>query len=274
MTEALQDARRLAPLRYEIFVQGSYANDTNIRGDGDVDLVIQLNLPLEEQLHELTPDEKHEFWKSYESTDYGWEEFREDVLGVLRRRYFVHAGRKCVGIHDLDSLLRLPADVLPAIEYRRYRAFPSLAGEEYDEGVFFRDLGDPQQRAITNFPKLHLTNGRAKNRRTGGRFKEVIRVSKNARLHESAGIAKGVAPSYFVECLLYNVPDKIYRASLSGAYVAAWRWLLEHLPEIRTFRCQNELVDIFGDLPDQWDLPAAETLIRALNTQWQQWRCP
>jgi hypothetical protein len=274
LTEALQDARPLAGLRYEIFVQGSYANDTNIRRDSDVDLVVQLNLPIEEQIHELDPIETDEFWTSYAITEYGWEEFRDDVLRSLRQRYFVHEGKKCVGIQDIDSLFRIPADVLSAIEYRHYHAFPSLAGEVYDEGVFFRDLGDSQQRAITNYPKQHLKKGREKNQQTGGRFKEVVRVSKNARLHESAGIAKGSAPSYFVECLLYNVPNQIYDASLSGAYAGAWKWLLDNLPKVRTFRCQNELVDIFGVLPDQWDLRPAEALVTALNEQWHHWRCP
>ena len=39
---ALHGSRHLAGLDYEVFLQGSHANDTNIRGDSDVDIVVML----------------------------------------------------------------------------------------------------------------------------------------------------------------------------------------------------------------------------------------
>jgi predicted nucleotidyltransferase len=263
LTEALSDARRLAKVPYEVYVQGSYANDTNIAGDSDVDLVIQLKLPFEEQLRDLTPPEVVLFFEVYGPTDYGWDEFRQDVIDTLRDRYWVHEGNKCIDITDVDSLLRVPADILPAIEYRHYRAFPGLAGELYDEGVFFRD---GKGRAIRNFPKQHLANGRVKNRSTGGRFKEIVRTVKNARRHESAGLEGGTAPSYFIECLLFNVPDDVYRRPLVVAYRNCLDWLLA--AEISSFPCQNTLVDLFGTGPDQWNTGSARRLLECLDQQW------
>lgn len=267
--DALDNAKLLEDLGVEIFVQGSYANGTNVRKDSDVDLVVQLKLPLEEDVDRLNPEETELFYQHYGPTDYGWEEFREDVLRSLREKFFVREGNKCIDITDMDSLLRVPADILPAIEFRRYLAFPSLAGEVYEEGVFFRDGNG---HVIVNFPKQHLANGKAKDWMTGGRFKQVIRVFKNARRHETAGIEKETAPSYFLECLLYNVPNTAFWAPLSDAYRNCLTWLTAHRGTFDDFRCQNGLVDLFGDGPDRWSTAEAEGLLGALSNQWDTWQ--
>lgn len=268
LSDSLDHAERLEYLNVEIYVQGSYANGTNVRKDSDVDLVVQLKLPLEEDVSRLTPSEVERFYQHYGQTDYGWEEFREDVLRSLREGFFVKEGNKCIDITDVDSLLRVPADILPAIEFRRYLAFPSLAGEIYKEGIFFRDSSG---QAIVNFPKQHLANGKAKDAATGGRFKQVVRVFKNARRHETVDIDKEVAPSYFIECLVYNVPNRFFRTSLRAAYTNSMEWLRAHSAELGSFRCQNELVELFGPGEDQWSTDSARRLIQALSDQWKNW---
>jgi Nucleotidyltransferase domain len=269
LRDALDHAKLLENLDVEIFVQGSYANNTNVRKDSDVDLGAQLKLPLEEDVRRLTRPEVKLFYQYYGETYYGWEEFREDVLRSLRERFFVGEGGKCIDITDMDSLLRVPADILPAIEFRRYSSFPSLAGEVYEEGVFFRDASG---HAIVNFPKQHLANGKKKDRETGGRFKQVVRVFKNARRHATARIDKDTAPSYFLECLLYNVPNNFFRTSLIDAYRNCLNWLKDHQGEFADFPCQNKLVKMFGTGQDQWSTASAENLIRALSNQWDTWR--
>jgi hypothetical protein len=131
---------------YEIFGQGSRVNNTYIEHSSDIDLVLMLKAPLESN----------------------WEEFRDDVLAVLGESYAVRMGRRCVNVDDPDSLFGEMVDILVATEYR-------LPGEQ---GVFFRDQ---EGRAIVNFPKQHRRNGDAKDRRTGGRFKEVVRAVKLVR---------------------------------------------------------------------------------------------
>jgi predicted nucleotidyltransferase len=267
LEDALQHAKRLEECDYEIFLQGSYANDTNISGTSDVDLVIQMKVPFEENIASLDGNSRKNFFERYESTLYGWEDFREDVLATLRERYFVHEGDKCIDIRDWDSLARVPADILPAVEYRDYKGFPALGEEIYEEGVFFRDSrGNP----IINYPKQHLRNGRRKNRATGGRFKQIIRVVKHARNRagERDMVDPATASSYFVECLLYNVPDAKFRTSLPAAFEDCLAWLDEyrrdHPQRFGAFCCQNGLVNLFGDRSDQWSRRAAHGLIEAL----------
>jgi len=268
LRDALNHAKLLQDLDMEIYVQGSYANATNVRKDSDVDLVVQLKLPLEEDVRRLTRRETDLFYQYYGKTEYGWEEFREDVIRSLRKRFFVREGNKCIDITDVDSLLRVPADILPAIEFRRYSAFPSLEGEVYEEGVFFRDASG---HAITNFPKQHRVNGKEKDRATGGRFKQVVRVFKNARRHATARIDKDIAPSYFIECLVFNIPNASFRAPLAEAYRNCLEWLNGQLGKFGDFQCQNKLVKLFGADQDQWSTASAQNLVQALDSQWGAW---
>jgi hypothetical protein len=263
LEDALRYGRRLAGKDFEIFVQGSYANETDIRGSSDVDLVIQMRLPFEEDIDVLDQAARERFHKKYGETFYGWFEFREDVLATLRERFFVHEGNKCVDIKDWDSVPRIPADIVPAIEFRKYIAFPALDEEVYEEGVFFRDShGTP----IINFPKQHLAMGRSKDRQTGGRFKQVVRVFKNAR-KRCPGTSVEDAPSYFVECLVYNIDNDVFRRPLPEAYPACVRWLYKRRHRFAGLRCQNGMIDLFGRRGHQWDVEPAQQLITALNDQ-------
>ncbi|WP_127507785.1 nucleotidyltransferase domain-containing protein [Actinoplanes solisilvae] len=267
LRDALTYARRLRERPYEIFLQGSYANGTNIGQTSDVDLVVMLQLPFEEDVEALDAAGRNNFERRYEEDFYGWEDFRQDVLSALRESHFVDPGYKCVGIRDWDSLLRVPADILPALEFRRYSDFPTPVTEVYHQGVFFRD-GDG--RSITNFPKQHRVNGNDKDFRTGRRFKQVVRVAKHLRgLAKEQGLLDGItAPSYLIECLLYNVPDEVYRAALPDAAGGALDWLAHCCrtdPEaFAALPCQNELNDLFGDGPDQLDTVNAGRFLATL----------
>jgi hypothetical protein len=270
LREALQYADRLDERPYEVFLQGSYANNTTIAQSSDVDLVVMLNLPFEENVEQLDRTGLDNFADRYEETFYGWEEFREDVLASLREQYFVHEGNKCVDIRDWDSLVRVPADILPAIEYRWYSDFPVPGVEIYEQGVFFRNRdGLP----IVNFPKQHRRNGNTKNLFTGGRFKQVVRVAKHARREavDREEFPPGAAPSYYIECLFFNVPDDEYRTALPQAYCNAVTWLdtcrRDRPDEFADLSCQNGLVPLFGPGPDQWEIKDAEKLIGALRAR-------
>jgi hypothetical protein len=143
-------------------------------------------------------------------------------------------------VDDPGSLFGEMVDVLVAVEHGR-------------GGVFFRDL---EGRPIVNFPKQHRLNGNAKDARTGGRFKDAVRAAKRAR--PAAGLAD--APSYLLECLLFNVPDDVYR---SGDPLA---WL-RRCPrsDLAAMLCQNGVNRIFGPGPDQWEPGTAARIIDVLS---------
>jgi hypothetical protein len=139
-----------------------------------------------------------------------------------------------------------------------------LVATEYGAGgVFFRDR---EGRPIVNFPRQHRINGDRKDRSTGGRFKEVVRLAK--RLKKLTGRAESI-PSYLLECLLYNVPDDVYRtSSAEDAYRGALEWLRWcHHTDPAAFAalpCQNGINRLFGPGPDQWTPGEVGTIITVL----------
>jgi len=95
---------------------------------------------------------------------------------------------------------------------------------------------------------------------------------KNARTLcvERRLLADGVAPSYFIECLLHNVPGNLFQASLPDTYVA----VVNHLysSTLVGFTCQNGQTPLFGPTPEQWDEERARQLVAALVQLWNNWR--
>jgi predicted nucleotidyltransferase len=77
---------------YEVYLQGSYKNDTNIRGDSDVDVVVQLNATFGRDLAVLPENQKRLYEAAHSSATYLWDNFRKDVLQALRSYYGTRAG--------------------------------------------------------------------------------------------------------------------------------------------------------------------------------------
>ncbi len=56
--------------------------------------------------------------------------------------------------------------------------------------------------------------------------------------------SKDGAPSYFIECLLHNVPDHLFARKLAPTYVGILDWL--ETAKIEGFQCQNGQAPLFG----------------------------
>jgi hypothetical protein len=132
------------------------------------------------------------------------------------------------------------------------------------EGIAF--FTQNEQRQIINYPKLHYENGCNKNspNRTNGWFKATVRVLKNARskLGDDKILHEKLAPSYFVECLPYNVPNSRFGSSWQSTYYNVLNWLAT--ADFNDFVCQSEQTYLFGTSPEQWNTNDAKTLVKKL----------
>ncbi len=261
---------------FEIYLQGSYKNTTNIRGDSDVDVVVQLNQVFEPETSELSLSEQILFTQTFLPTLYNWWDWRSDVLGALEADYgwsnVDDTGNKSLKLKKGSG--RLAADIVPCLQYRHYQHFRSIF-EPFVEGIKFYTR--QENRSVINYPKLHYENGVVKNSltHTNGWYKPVVRLFKNARtrLVEQGLITKDVAPSYFLECLLYNVPNEKFGQSYQLSYLQIVLWLMEYIQDASSslFLCQNEQMPLFGDIPEQWSTENAKELITALIYLWMEW---
>jgi hypothetical protein len=94
----------------------------------------------------------------------------------------------------------------------------------------------------------------------------MVRIFKNARTYlvDQGTISDDLAPSYFLECLLYNVPDDNFGGSLQDTFVAAFNWLWKAV-KVDSLLCQNRQLKLFGDTPELWDVAKAKQFLEALR---------
>lgn len=272
---ALNASSELKQINFDKYLQGSYKNSTNIRGESDVDIVIQLNKIYNPDISGLSTQQQAIYNASSNTATYTLSEFKGAVIVALET-YFdkshISEGDKCIKI-DRDSN-RLDADVIVCNQYRKYKRFISYDDLDFIEGIlFFNKSG----RKIISYPKEHYDNGVNKNStyKTNGWFKPTVRIFKNARTHliNNGIIDEKLAPSFFVECLLYNVPDRLFGSSYSNTYVESVNWLQSALSNdnYQNFVCLDEQFQLFGHLPGQWDRDNAHEFIINLVNLWNNW---
>lgn len=197
---ALAASAKLKGRGYRVVLQGSYRNNTNVRGESDVDVGVVCS---DTYFYELPAGREAPSFGITPAT-YFYAEFKNDV-GAALTNYFgagaVSRGNKAFDVKETSY--HVEADVAPFFEHRRFDA----AGG-FDEGVeLIPDNGVPDR--VINWPEQHYRNGVAKNQATGMRFKAMVRVLKSLRneMVEAGVAAAGPAIGFLIECLVWNVPN-------------------------------------------------------------------
>jgi hypothetical protein len=252
----------------EVFLQGSYKNDTNVYGDSDVDIVLCHTGAFYKDLSRLSPDDQRASDAAFGgAVTYGYADFKRDATTYITRLYNnVNAGKKALYTPGGNSGRR-NADVLIASQFRRYYEFKSWQNQRYDEGVCFFPAGGPM---IENFPKLHSDNCTTKHQNTKSYFKPMVRIFKNMRntMIGKGLLADGVAPSYFIEGMLYNVPNDKF----GGPYQLTWINCFNHIVTADRDKlvCANYMHWLVRDSsPTSWPVANFNTFIAALKKYWE-----
>jgi hypothetical protein len=201
----------------EVFLQGSYGNDTNVWADSDVDIVLKHRGAYYRELSQLPKDQQTRYENENAGmASYGYVEFKAHAEGYLKQLYKgVQIGKKAVFVPGNNG--RRNADILICQQFRRYTSYET-ENIRYEEGVAFFSGGN----RIDNFPKQHSANLTSKHQATKNKFKPVVRVLKNMRnsMIEKKLLVDGVAPSYFIEGMLWNVPDDKFTGDYQDIFVA------------------------------------------------------
>ena len=249
--DALTDDDRLSEFRYGVFLQGSYKNNTNLRKDSDVDLVVRLDYKLNPTITGLSGKQLQESI-AHQAAHKHWRSFRRLALRVMRDKFgdAVTSGRKTIKLAKGE--LHAHADLVVTLSYKD------------GIGLYLPD----EQRWIVSYPQQHYNQGQEKEEATGNRFKRTVRMFKVARNHLIGmnALARDDAPSYFIECLLYNVPDQLFKQKLAPTYTGILDWL--ETARIKKFKCQNGRVPLFGQGLEQWTADKARALVKAMRELW------
>jgi hypothetical protein len=253
---------------FNVFLQGSYKNDTNVYGDSDVDVVICTDDVYYSDVSSLTDEDRRAYEAGWVRAEYQLENFKQDVTSWLIKKYgsALKVGTKALYIEGNGP--RRNADVVVAAQFRRYSKFRSDLDKELETGICFFL---PNGTRIENFPKQHLASCTTKNQATNW-FKRTVRTFKNLRnnLIERGVMQDGVAPSYFLEGLLYNVPIERFGGSYSANFNDTLNWLVQ--ADRSKFVCANDLFYLFHPFsPVTWRVENCVTFLNAVVRQRDNW---
>jgi len=254
---------------FEVFLQGSYGNDTNIRSDSDVDIGMMLTSIFRSNISQLPQEQADAYHSVFSDATYRFSDFKSGVVSQLQSAYGyqnVQVGNKAVKIARSSN--RLGADVVVCHQYRYYHYFYSVSNQLYDEGILIQPTSGSE---IINYPKLHSKNCTSKHQNTGNRFKPAVRILKNmrSRLVDDGLIGRDLAPSYFIEGSLYNVPNEQFKGSLSDTICNCVNWLLK--ADRSKFICPNQKYWLFGNSSVQWEDGKCTQFLDSIVALWNRW---
>lgn len=264
------DAAPFADKDPGVFLQGSYANDTNVARDSDVDVVAYIAGTFAHDANTLAADQFQAFERAYPgSASYSYNQYKQDVARWLTQKYGngVRPGRKAIYIPAGQN--RRECDVLPAIEYRYYYRFNNITDQSYAKGICFY-LPDGTQ--VVNFPKQHSDNCTAKHQATNSWFKRTVRVYKNMRNYmvDRNLLQDGIAPSYFIEGMLHNVPNDKFGRTFDDTFVATFNYIVN--ANRSEFLCANGIHRLLGNSHVAWPSASCQAYLDALRRLWNDWR--
>lgn len=207
------------------YLQGSYGNDTNVYRDSDVDIVMKLDTIYHRDISRLTGDDLAFYNKlTGGPVPYNLHDFKKDVVAWLMKNYpnAVKPGKKAVFIKGQNN--RRDVDVIVSAAFRRYYSYKPGNPNDFIEGICFFL---PDNTIIENFPKRHSANCVQKMDDTKQWFKPTVRVFKNMRnrMIERGELKEGIAPSYYLEGMLYNVPPENFGKSYQDTFVNCFNWI-------------------------------------------------
>lgn len=271
---ALEDPNAVYTHRnFKTFLQGSYGNDTNIYAESDVDVVIRYDGAFFHDIDLRPHNEQAAFHAVYpNSGTYSYASFKEHVRQALRAKFgnAVNAGTKAIKIGTNGN--RRNADVIVAFEFRRYYHFNSRQDDRHQLGMCFF-LADGTR--IANYPEQHSENLTIKHQATANKLKPLIRIFKNARskMVEDGLIRDGSAPSYYIEGLLYNVPNSEFVGDYGDIFLNVLKWLYDIGNDRTKFVTANEQYYLLRNgYHTSWPISDGQNFINATIKLWNDWR--
>lgn len=254
---------------FDVFLQGSYGNDTNIYSESDVDVVICLESSFRYDLTNLQPIEAQAYRSYVTPATYSYEQFKAAVILQLQKTFGavnISVGEKAIKIKSTPT--RRSADVVVCWEYRSFKSFSLQNPNDYAPGIIFTT----PRGEIINYPKQHSANLSAKHQDTQSMLKPMVRILKNirSRMVDQGYLEKGVAPSYYLEGLFYNVPVEQYVVGSYGdTFCNGLNWLSK--TDKSKLVCANWRYYLLGTSNVQWNEADLNTFLDAACKLWREY---
>ncbi len=254
------------PSSVRVYTKGSYANNTNVRRDADVDVAVEWTAAF----HVMTGDKT----KGLTPAQLGYTPASDMISATEFRLRVERAVINAFGSGTVDTTPdkhigvaaganTLDADVVPCFEMHRYD----------DVGVYVvgHRIFPKSGGSVNNYPKQNYENGVAKNNATSRRYKEIVRCVKRlvGELYDNRVIPRDY-PGYLLESLVYNVPNNHFGHTrryddMQGVFRFLWNGLADEVT-YHTWTEPSELLMFFRGRPDRIPANARNVIEKA----WQR----
>lgn len=228
--------------KISIFLQGSYRNNTNVRLNSDVDIVMRYDDSYYPDLQRLSEVDKATYNAQRTFSGYNFNDLKADTQAALELVFTTDVKRKNKCIQVNGNTYRITADVIPCFVLKRFKTLQTVEAE----GIkFYSDDNDE----IISFPNQHYSNGTVKTDQTFRLYKRMVRILKviNYRLIDDKTISDKLVSSFFIECLVYNVPNSNF---ISGNYTQTLKNVIVKIYEDMKINANytevNELLWLFS----------------------------
>ncbi len=247
------------PNDVSIYLQGCYACKTNTKFQSKIEIIVEVNKTREFDYDTMVSSSmqmRDDFFIDFEHY-FNVKRFKQvladEIKKILGIRIII--GATTILIPSFGSVQH-SIDVFPCF---KYKYFTPEGGSIRSKLVYDEKL----EEHFLMFTNLHTVNGNLKDTMTQGNFKRMVRFMKNlvaisAREDKNIHFVRG----YYVECLLYNVPNEMYLVTdgkLSSVFLKVINWL--NFANLNDFICQNQMWSLWGNADGFWDQHSARQFI-------------
>ncbi|MDR0975452.1 MAG: hypothetical protein LBM01_00640 [Christensenellaceae bacterium] len=247
----------------DIYLHGSYANKTNIFFQSKIEVIVEVK-ETSEFNPRTTTREGYDVFANYFidlPVKFGVDQFRELLFTAIQNETDNKAHQEATRITiEPHGKLKHIVEVMPAFSF----SFED-DNRQKNEGVLVADYEVGANFAT--FPKLHQNNGDQKDKRTNGNFKKMVRAFKTLYAMDKREFEvspNDIARGYFIECLLFNVPDVMFlsHGDLRQTFLKVLNYL--NNADLTNFVCQNLVWSLWGETNEFWTIEHARKYIRSV----------
>lgn len=213
-------------IQIAVFLQGSYANNTNVKGRSDVDIAVVL-------LNQFNPTyNSSTYLHQQNKINYSNTNNYINIKNIIEKGFIEYFGKDYVVRHDKcinikPTRERNNIDVVPAIQFSDYTQYYNYYNMNNDRNgtLIQTDKG----KVIINYPFAHIENSYKKHYATLRRYRKFVRIMKYLMYdmqNENIAEAKDVS-SFGVESLMFSITNDYYLSYNYMGLGTQFNWLID-----------------------------------------------
>lgn len=258
----------------KIYVQGSYKNGTMVDELAKLELVVEFGLNSFGPIDRTPVLKLKTFWSWVQKdlTKKRIVTFKPNIHLALIKKLMLESLIQSThneGIYNNSKSIFIPAHAGIKIPCEILPCYTLSDSKDCQSVIIYDSFID---KNVAAFPRLHCEHLAEKDKATNGQFIKMVRIFRNIRdiLVSNQVIDEKFAPSYFIECLLYNVPNKLFEGKFQSSMLKILNYLANC--NLSKFVCAHNQFKMFGNNSDAWTTYKARSFINLIIQIWEEYQ--